>query len=409
VSCHKILPCALHELIVRILCFLAAEIQQAARSIFRATVSKWSASTWKRAIRYWFSKLSGHDVHASSEPARAAIILAVLGSSPEQGPMDTKIKGEVAAALIAMAGEGKIGFRVAALELLGRGFSTWEPHISAVSLIRYLEQLAGFLPALLGSPAATPTSAPVAVQPPSVQQMARQAILSIATSSTAVFVQTLVLDLTHAKTAEERKGCLRLISVFVHKKPGILQPHLLRIVEGVIKCLEPNNSQLRETLLQYVTTTLADLVKTFPSIAFHGSTQRLLCGDWDGPCVVFDLKTGQKWQILEGHGTCSAAAFAPSGKVAATFSAEDGAVLIFYLSSSFFGLLSGSSSAAGGGLKPIRASKFLQVGENIDGSVKLPPRSPKVGEGWQAVKLEFTGENVLKLGGIAGGTKELRF
>lgn len=320
--------------------------------------------------------------------------------------MDSKICADVAAALISMAGEGKIGFRVAALELLGRGFTTWEPHISATSLIRYLEQLAGFLPT---ATAISPTPGPVGVaspisspgagqqQPPSVQQMARQAILSIATSSTAVFVQTLVLDLTHAKTAEERKGCLRLISVFIHKKPSVLYPHLLRVVEGVTKCLEPTNPQLRETLLQFVTAALHDLVKTYPSIGFHGSTQRLVCGDFDGPCIVFDLKTGQRFQILEGHGfPVTAVAFSPSGKIAASYSSEEGSILIYYLTSSFFGLLSGSTNSGGA---PIKPSKFLAVHQ---------PGEQLRGDAWQYVRLEFTSERSIKLSN-KGGSQELPF
>ncbi|KAI9021088.1 hypothetical protein DFJ74DRAFT_112744 [Hyaloraphidium curvatum] len=364
------------------------EVQQAARSLFRATIAKWTPETRERAIQYWYAKLVSREPQSSADSSRAAVILAILGSA-EGAAMDSRICGEVSGALITMAGEGKTtGFRVTALELLGRGFSAWEPHISATSLIRFLEQLAGFLPPATGSPSSA-SAVPAPSQPAAVQQMARQAILSIATSSTAVFVQTLVLDLTHAKTVEERKGSLRLLSVFVHKKPVLLLPHLLRIVEGVIKCLEPNNPQLREALLEFVTAALHDLVKTYPTVSFHGISQRLICGDWDGPCVVFDLKTGQRFQVLEGHDKpVTAVAFSPSGRMAASHSAEDHAILVYSLSSGFFGLLSGGA-AAGGALKPIRPSKFLSV-------QAAQPQSPR-GDAWQNVRLEFTSERSLRL------------
>lgn len=362
------------------------EIQQAARSLFRATVSRWSAKTRTRAVAYWAAKLRARD----AESPRAVVVLAALASGDKAG-VDPRTCAEVAGALISMAAEGRTAFRVAALELLGRGFTAWEPHISATGLIRYVEQIAGFLPMIPGSGDAGGSAPPQ--QPASVQQMARQAILSIATSSTPVFVQTLVLDLTHAKSPDERRGCLRLVSVFVSKKPSVLQPHLLRVAEGIIKCLEPTNPQLRESLLPSVTAALHDLVRTYPSVTFHGPTQHLAVGDLDGPVVVFDLKTGGRYQVLEGHEKpVTAVALSPSGRVAASYSGEEGSVLIYYLTTSLFGLLTGVGS--GSGIKPIRASKFLAV--------------EKARVGWASCKLEFTSERTLKLTG-AGAAHELEF
>ena len=52
-------------------------------------------------------------------------------------------------------------------------------------------------------------------------------------------------------------------------------------------------------MIQSVTLSLHDLVKKFPNIAFHGNSQRIAIGSIEGLILIYDLKTGTRWQILE--------------------------------------------------------------------------------------------------------------
>jgi len=63
--------------------------------------------------------------------------------------------------------------------------------------------------------------------------------------------------------------------------------------------LDPNVPNMRENMIQSVTLSLHDLVKKYPNIAFHGHSQRIAIGSIDGLILIYDLKTGTRWQILE--------------------------------------------------------------------------------------------------------------
>lgn len=71
------------------------------------------------------------------------------------------------------------------------------------------------------------------------------------------------------------------------------------MVEAMVKMLDPNHPTVRESLQDIVTVNFADLVKIFPSIAFHPGTQRLAVGTVDGSSIIFDLRTATKLNLLE--------------------------------------------------------------------------------------------------------------
>ncbi|RKO84060.1 hypothetical protein BDK51DRAFT_4096, partial [Blyttiomyces helicus] len=145
--------------------------------------------------------------------------------------------------------------------------------------------------------------------------MSRQSIVQIASVNPALFISTLTFDLIHSKGAAERAGCLKLLGLFISKKPLILHPYLPRIVESMVKCLDPNVPQIRDALQQIVTVNFAEMVRTFPNVAFHHGSQRLAVGAVEGAVVVYDLRTATRVQVLEGHTKAVAAvSISPDGK-----------------------------------------------------------------------------------------------
>jgi hypothetical protein len=71
------------------------------------------------------------------------------------------------------------------------------------------------------------------------------------------------------------------------------------MIDAMIKQLDPNHPTIRESLQNIVTINFAELVKIFPTVAFHAASQRLAVGTLDGVCVVYDLRTATKMNILE--------------------------------------------------------------------------------------------------------------
>ena len=97
----------------------------------------------------------------------------------------------------------------------------------------------------------------------------------------------------------ERSGYIKLLGMFVVKEPIILYPYLSTVVDSMIKSLDPNIPHMRENLLPSLTATSGDLVKIYPCVAFTAHQQRLVIGNMDGTCILYDVRTATKLQILE--------------------------------------------------------------------------------------------------------------
>ena len=139
----------------------------------------------------------------------------------------------------------------------------------------------------------------------------------------------------------------------------------------MVKTLDPNTPEVRESLLPIVTVNFAELVRSYPNICFHGPTQRLAIGTLEGTVLVYDLRTATKIAVLEGHSkTVHCVSFSNDGKLIATYSIEENCLKFWQpysgLIGSLVGVLSGSAAgqatgaalaniSGGGKIKPYRS------------------------------------------------------
>lgn len=170
--------------------------------------------------------------------------------------------------------------------------------------------------------------------------------------------------------------------------------HLPQVVESLIKgCLDPNIPfQIREKLMPSVTTIIHELIKCFPTVSFHASTQRLVVASGfhttsgipvdkestsptlrslhlfggtkvdpslTGQVVVWDIRTATRIQVLDAHprhDICALAFSKPSSQDSnapsylATFSQNEGFVKVWQPGSGLFNqLFSDDQHSAQGG------------------------------------------------------------
>lgn len=112
-----------------------------------------------------------------------------------------------------------------------------------------------------------------------------------------------------------------------------------------MKTLDPNVPHMREVTLHAATSILHDLVKTYPSVDFSSSAQKLAVGTLEGASVIYDVRTATRSVVLEGHvGPVSVLAFSPDAKLIATCSLVDQSVRVWYTNLSLFGMLTSSLS-----------------------------------------------------------------
>ncbi|KAG8734075.1 hypothetical protein FRC10_011973 [Ceratobasidium sp. 414] len=208
--------------------------------------------------------------------------------------------------------------RILSIELCSRGFQVWQHHVDAMEMLR----------ALSGFAVASPGGSKGGKE-------ARAAILQIAASSTPLFMTTLSLDITQPKTVEHRRATMQLVAFIIRKKPLVLYPNLPRLVEAVVKSLDPSSSG-RDAIMDAATEILAEVVRIYPSVDFHMATQKLAVGTPEGAVIVYDLKTATRLYVLEGHSRrLTVLSFSPDGRRLATASLEESVVMVWKVGTSF--------------------------------------------------------------------------
>lgn len=272
------------------------DIQEATRFIISRTLTTMTAEQLDEVLKYWIKFIPVKEPIRSKTSCRAAVVLGLTGSILPQS-LTTRVCKDVCVSLDAIIKDpSKNPYRLLAIEIIGFGFKAWEPHLNGSSVLRTLVLLTG----LTGQQSTNASF----LSPPNMI-MARQSVLQIASVNPGLFVSVLTFDLIHAKDVWEKVGILKLFGLFItrvffiNKKPVLLYPHVISLVDAMVKQLDPNNPAVRESLQNMVTINFAELVKLFPTIAFHPLTQRLAVGTLEGTSVIYDLRTATKINVLE--------------------------------------------------------------------------------------------------------------
>eukprot|EP01087_Luapelamoeba_hula_P016447 TRINITY_DN5059_c0_g1_i1.p1 TRINITY_DN5059_c0_g1~~TRINITY_DN5059_c0_g1_i1.p1 ORF type:complete len:1085 (+),score=167.54 TRINITY_DN5059_c0_g1_i1:1259-4513(+) len=339
------------------------DVQHSARSLFSSTINRLSFEQLRIFAQSWAHMLGS----AETEAARMNIILvlAILGAESPDCLAPT-VSSEVGNMLVHYIKQKDHPLRLAATELLGRGFRTWQPHLKdGKALIRSL-----FALTLLSSPI-------------SLSGTANKSLMLIATIDPRMAIDGLG-DLIYRPDmgAKEHADALMLISQLVRKHPVEIFSELPRLVETVVHSLDPNVPQLREGCLKAATTVLHSLVKQYPMVSFHPS-QRFAVGTQKGVIIIWDLKTASRLHVLEGHkGPVSAVAFNAKGDVLCSYSVGDARVLLWGARSTL-SLISNLFASAPSILHSHEVSRVSS----------LPPLSQML----ETVRLQWVSERTLEL------------
>ncbi|OUM60391.1 hypothetical protein PIROE2DRAFT_13860, partial [Piromyces sp. E2] len=119
------------------------DIQQAARCLYRSTLSKISEQELNKVLNYWEPYLD--DPKALSKMSlRAAMLLGIIGADEnELLKSNHSLCSQISKALLLIIeNKTSLQHRIAAVELIGKGFLVWEPHINGSAVIRLIMSLA---------------------------------------------------------------------------------------------------------------------------------------------------------------------------------------------------------------------------------------------------------------------------
>lgn len=305
-----------------------------------------------------------HSITDARSVHRSAIILGIIGvQEPES--LSKSIKKHVAESLVSLLLDGKRNiFRLAAVELIGRGYGIWSPFIHGASIFKLLHswliQLYGgdeqfyqttlkALIHILTTPETTGNTrnnSTITADSASTLSASSTASVSRKSSGSNLLASPLITWLSelHGSSREisqiERKCSIELIKSLLSFKPIVFQGHENLLVEVVMK------------LDLTIVSLFADLDSHFGVLSIHQPSQRLAVAMPDNSIAVYDLKNGTRITLLQGHvHPCTLVAFNPNkpdGKQLLSYSVNEACVRWWSTS--------GSSTSAGSSISGLFSS-----------------------------------------------------
>ncbi|KAG1899665.1 uncharacterized protein F5891DRAFT_1037747 [Suillus fuscotomentosus] len=336
------------------------DVRQAAKTLFDAGIVRLSDEESGALVDAWQHHLPCLQPSIEKESARSSLALFICGymAAEKYSLLSTSSLIDISKSIALYLHDESSAYRGLAIDLCARGFQIWQHYIDAMAMLRALYTLAT-------------NARKENIPAQNIGPQARLAVLQIASSNTPLFMTTLTLDILNPKTLDQRKAVMQLVAFMIRKRPLILYPNLPRLMEAVVKSLDPNSTASRDAVLDSATEIIGHVVKTFPTVDFHMATQRLAVGTSEGAFIMYDLKTATQLYVLEGHKRRPAACtFSPDGRRLVTVSLEEGVVLVWKVGSSFTSFFNpGAPPRQGhGGSLPFKTLNF-NVGDEANMTV----------------------------------------
>ncbi|XDA88707.1 hypothetical protein R6Z07F_018350 [Ovis aries] len=291
--------------------------------------------------------------------------------------------------------------RRTAIDLIGRGFTVWEPYMDVSAVLMGLlelcadaeKQLANITMGLPLSPAADSA------------RSARHALSLIATARPPAFITTIAKEVhrhtalaantqsqqnMHTTTLARAKGeILRVIEILIEKMPTDVVDLLVEVMDIIMYCLE--GSLVKKKGLQECFPAIC----RFYMVSYYERNHRIAVGARHGSVALYDIRTG-KCQTIHGHkGPITAVAFAPDGRYLATYSNTDSHISFWQMNTSLLGSIGMLNSAP-----QLRCIKTYQV-------PPVQPASPGSHNALRLARLIWTSNRNVIL--MAHDGKEHRF
>ncbi|KDR82569.1 hypothetical protein GALMADRAFT_237950 [Galerina marginata CBS 339.88] len=333
------------------------ELRQPIRTLFDATIANMPDEESIMVAEKWQHHVPSLQPDAEKETMNAALALFICGciASEKYSLLSTSALTDISKSISLYLNDEKSIYRILAIDLCSRGFNVWQHYIDAMEILRSLFDLATNV-----------RKDSISVQ--NISAQARLAVLLIASNNMPLFMGTLCLDILSPPSTEHQRSVLQILAFLIRKRPHILQPSLPRLMEAVVKSLDPNATSNREQVLDTATEIIGYVVKTFPTVDFHMATQRLAVGTNEGAVVMYDLKTAIRLYVLESHKKpITACSFCADGRRLVTISLKESTVLVWKVGSSFASFFNpGAPPRQGhGGSQPFKTLSF-NIGSEAD-------------------------------------------
>ncbi|XP_042906902.1 WD repeat-containing protein 7 isoform X2 [Parasteatoda tepidariorum] len=235
--------------------------------------------------------------------------------------------------------------RRAAIDLIGRGFTVWQPYLDVSKI------LLGLLELCCDSDKLVPSMSYGLPLTPAADscRTARHALSLIALARPATFITTLVKEVARYNTLAQnaqtlnismhmtvlnrsKPEILRVIEILMDKKQTDVSDLLVEVMDIVIHCLDHTQLKAR------------GLKETFPAICrfynvtYCSSTRRIAVGAKSGSLAIYELRASKCQNISAHAAAINACSFSPDGKYLASYSNQENKLCFWQTATGLFGL-----------------------------------------------------------------------
>lgn len=235
--------------------------------------------------------------------------------------------------------------RRAAIDLIGRGFTVWEPYLDVskvlLGLLEMCSDSSRLVPSLNYKLPLTPQA--------DACRTARHALRLIATARPAAFIttmarevaryntlqqntQTISVPLTQSVLYRAKKEILQCVEMLIEKMQVEMANLLVEVMDITLHCVDP--SDLKSKGLQEVCSSICK----FNQISHCSATRRISVGASNGNLAIYELRQN-KCQMIPAHSNpITALAFSPDGKFLVSYSCGENRLSFWQTSTGMFGL-----------------------------------------------------------------------
>lgn len=273
--------------------------------------------------------------------------------------------------------------RRAAIDLIGRGFTVWEPYLDVSKV------LLGLLELCTATDKIIPTMSFGLPLTPAADscRTAKHAISLIATVRPQAFITTLAREVARYNSVQQNPNqmnvniyntvlskakpeILRNIELLIEKSTPDVSDLIIETMDIVIHCLDINHLKTKSL------SEVFPAVIKFPNVSYCPATKRIAVGANNGQLAIYELKTPQKSQLIMAHARgITAVSFSPDGKHLSSYSMEENKICFWSTATSLFGLGNAQTKCIRTYSTPIvpNATAVISM-QNPTGSKPIVPR-----------------------------------
>ncbi|KAJ0170185.1 hypothetical protein K1T71_014113 [Dendrolimus kikuchii] len=232
--------------------------------------------------------------------------------------------------------------RRAAVDLLGRGFTVWEPYLDVSHVLLGLLEMCSDADKLVPS---MTYGLPLTPQADSCRT-ARHALTLIATARPAAFITTMAREVARCAAAQQsgqpssayhalqkgRAEVLRGIELLIDRMHNEVAELLVEVMDIILHCVD--QSHLKNKGLNDV----------FPAICRYNqvshcpATRRIAVGSHTGQLALYELRAGRCQSLAAHNGPVTACAFSPDGRYLVSYATADNRLSFWQSTAGMFGL-----------------------------------------------------------------------